>query len=502
MIPIVIAVAAAIGFLSGSAVWLLIRASKFATQPHDFWTSLRQFWIVAHDPHVFIWAVIPMMIGFTLFMVVAVNGFDLIEGSKRKERGARLVPMRVLQKLTKSRKRSVHQVTVGTIPIPIGTETSHCLFVGSTGTGKSNAQCEILQGAIKRSDRIIIVDPDGQSLARFWKPGDHILNPFDARAEKWSAFGEIQRASDFDRVASAMIPGSSGDDEIWRARARTMLSEIMQAMAESGEEVTPPKLLWYVSAASREELAPMLSGRSSAALLQPDAGKFLDSVRGVLAEYVRPHAMHPNGDFTLHHWIKGGTGNLFLTWRDDQLRTLRPLITCWLDLLVSSMLSGHASDRPTWLFIDELGSLEQMSGLEAALTKGRKHGLRVVACLQSTSQLTDIYGKSKSETLRSCFRSLLALGGSATDPDTAEALSIGLGEKEVEDLEISVSRDGQRRSTSESTHVHKRRLVLPSEIQNLAANTGFLKLAGDFPVAQIKVKPPELANINPAFEEK
>jgi type IV secretory pathway TraG/TraD family ATPase VirD4 len=136
------------------------------------------------------------------------------------------------------------------------------------------------------------------------------------------------------------------------------------------------------------------------------------------------------------------------------------------------------------------------------LTKGRKHGLRVVACLQSTSQLTDIYGKSTSETLRSCFRSLLALGGSATDPDTAEALSVGLGETEIEDREVSVSRDGQRRSTSESKQVRKRRLVLPSEIQNLVVNTGFLKLAGEFPVALIEVKPPELPNVHPAFEEK
>ena len=79
---------------------------------------------------------------------------------------------------------------------------------------------------------------------------------------------------------------------------------------------------------------------------------------------------------------------------------------------------------------------------------------------------------------------------------------MGLGETEIEDREVSVSRDGQRRSTSESKQVRKRRLVLPSEIQNLVANTGFLKLAGEFPVALIEVKPPELPNIHPTFEEQ
>ena len=213
MIPMVIAIAIAVGFLSGGTLWLVIRANKFVMQPHDLWTALEQFWVIAHDPHGFIWALIPMVIGFSAFMVTAINGLDLFEGPRHKERGARLVSMRVLQKLTKNRKRDEQQVTLGDVPIPIWTETSHFLFVGSTGNGKSNAQCEILLRAIGREDRVIIVDPDGQSLARFWKPGDRILNPFDARAEKWSAFGEIQRLSDFDRVAFAMIPGSSGDDE-------------------------------------------------------------------------------------------------------------------------------------------------------------------------------------------------------------------------------------------------------------------------------------------------
>lgn len=502
MTPFILFTAASMGLFNGVVVWLFIRMNKFAFQPQDIRTSLEQFWLIAHDPRHFIWALIPAVIGSSTFLVTTLAGLDLFEGVKRKKRGAQLVSASVLKKLTKERKKSVKQITVGDVPIPVWTETSHLLLVGSTGTGKSNGQNEILQAAISRGDRVIIVDPDGQSLSKYWKEDDRILNPFDTRGEKWSAFGEIQRESDFDRVAFAMIPCSQGDDETWRARARTMLSELMQAMSTSGEEVTPSRLMWWVSEASRADLAPMLHGRSSAALLQPDAGKFLDSVRGVLSEYIRPHQRHPSGSFTLHNWIKREKGNLFLTWRDDQLRTLRPLITCWLDLLVSSTLSNESQDRPMWIFIDELGSLEQLGGLEAALTKGRKHGIRVVACLQSTSQLIDIYGKSKSETLRSCFRNLLVLGGSATDPDTAEALSRGLGESETEEREVSIARTGPRRSTTESKQVRKSRLVLPSEIQSLPVNTGYLKLAGEFPVASITVKPPKTANRTAAFKDK
>ena len=504
MIPLVLITSIFAGFFSATLLWIVIRGSKFALQSHELWPSLQQFWWVAHDHRFFVWALIPFLVGTSAFLMTVTVGLDLTERTKRLERGARLVSASMLRKLTKARGKTVRQVSIGGVPIPIQWETSHLLLVGSTGTGKSNGQSEIMASALARGDRIIVVDPEGQSLSRHFMTGDCILNPMDARGEAWSAFGEIQRESDFDRVAFSMIPKSQGDDETWRARARTLLSELMQSMSTSGEEFTPQRLLWWVSEASREDLAPMLAGQSSAALLQPDAGRFLDSVRGVLSEYIRPHARHPHGPFTLHNWLTGQDGNLFMTWRDDQLRTLRPLITCWLDLIVTSILSGDSNGRPIWLFIDELGSLEQLGSLEAALTKGRKHGIRVVACLQSTSQLIDIYGKSKAETLRSCFRNLFVLGGSATDPDTAEALSRGLGDVEIEAHEVSVSRSssGQRRSTTESKQIRKRRLVLPAEIQDLAVNTGFLKLAADFPVASVSVTPPQAVTVAAAFEER
>src|SRR5690606_8953283 len=88
--------------------------------------------------------------------------------------------------------------------------------------------------------------------------------------------------------------------------------------------------------------------------------------------------------------------------------------------------------RRIWMVIDELASLENLASLEDAATKGRKAGLRLVAGLQSTAQLDKIYGFEKAQTLRSCFRSLVVLGGAKTDPKTCEDMSLSLGEHEVE----------------------------------------------------------------------
>ena len=41
-------------------------------------------------------------------------------------------------------------------------------MIGTTGTGKSTAIRELLEGALARGDRAVIADPDGGYLARFY----------------------------------------------------------------------------------------------------------------------------------------------------------------------------------------------------------------------------------------------------------------------------------------------------------------------------------------------
>src|SRR5919206_507183 len=108
----------------------------------------------------------------------------------------------------------------------------------------------------------------------------------------------------------------------------------------------------------------------------------------------------------------------------------------------------EARDRRLWMFLDELASLEKLPSLEDAATKGRKAGLRIVAGLQSTAQLEKIYGREEAQTLRSCFRSLVALGGAKTDPKTCDDMSQSLGEHEVEREGYSKSHGARSETTS------------------------------------------------------
>lgn len=501
MLPIIL-LALALGICSGATVWVYIRRMKFVVQPDALWPAVQQFWAVAHDVQGRIWTLIPIVIGVATFMIILSVMSDSIDHGRRRQRGSKLVQAKALARLTRRQHRNGDQVTLAGVPVPKEAETTHVLMVGSTGTGKSNAQSELLAGAMRRGDRVIVVDPNGEALGRYFRSGDRLLNPFDSRGEGWSIFNEISSQSDYDLISRSVIPASAGEDETWRAKARTFLADLIQELMVHGEDATAQRLLWWAAEAPREQLQVLLAGTSTAALLQPDAGRLLDSVRGILSGYLRAHGKHPTGDFSIKHWLAHDKGNLFLTWRDDQAPALRPLINCWVDLLISAVLSSAPNDRPLWLFVDELGSLEKLASLEAALTKGRKYGLRVVACLQSTAQLTTLYGRAAGDTLRSCFRTLLVLGGSATDPDTAEAMSRGLGDVETDEISVSVSKDGTRRTTSESRQIRTRRLVMPAEIQSLPINQGYLKFPGNLPVGSVTIRPPTAAVKSQPFKAR
>ena len=91
-------------------------------------------------------------------------------------------------------------------------ETKHFKMIGTTGTGKSTAIRELLEGALARGDRAVIADPDGGYLARFYDPsrGDVILNPFDPRAHTWNIYGELTASHDVEQLARSLIPDHEG----------------------------------------------------------------------------------------------------------------------------------------------------------------------------------------------------------------------------------------------------------------------------------------------------
>lgn len=422
-------------------------------------------------------------------------------GSRRHIRGSQIANSRRLKWKTSSKQEN--QITLAQVPIPCRMETLHFLIGGRTGTGKTVAIKEMLKGIISRGDRVIITDPNGDFLSHFFKKGDVVLNPFDSRGEGWSIFNELNSSYDHERYAKSVIPPSrSAHDAEWHAYAQLLFAETTKRLFKE-QKYSTQELMEWLTLKPAKELGAFLKGTAAAGLFDEGAAKALSSTRFIITTYIAAHQYLKPGNFSLKTWLKDeNAGNLFITWREDMAEALRPLISSWLDILCTSILSLPPSGkRKIWIIIDELASLERLNSLEAALTKGRKHGLRIITGLQSTAQLDHLYGREKAIVLRSCFSNLLILGGTSSDAQTAEDFSRGLGEQDLERVQVSTTQTRQGRQRTEVKQRVKERIVLPSEITNLPTLTGYLSLAGDYPVALVKLKPVSLEHKVSAFDE-
>ena len=403
-------------------------------------------------------------------------------------------------------KQRVEQVTIAGVPIPKKLEPVHFLIGGTPGAGKSVTIKEVVSAAKKRGDRMIICDPNAEYFSLFGNKDDIVMNPFDLRFPGWSIFNEIRSSYDAERYARSVIPdGRNANDQEWHGYAQFLFQETILKLKEEGHKSTDT-LINYLCSMPIEQLGLYLDNTVAIGLFDQGANKALSSTRFILTKYLSTHKHLHDGDFSLRDWLEKDTSNLFITWRQDMADALRPLISTWFDVLITSTLSmpfksGDYEPQPLWFVCDELASLERLSSLEDGLTKGRKHGARFLCGIQSTAQLDDIYGREKATTLRSCFRNAFYLNIPSTDPQTAEEFSKGIGEREYIRIERSTTRvQGGVNYSKAKRHV-KERAVLPSEIHELPDLTGYLCLAGNYPISRVTLQPRIYPTLNTPFVE-
>jgi hypothetical protein len=148
----------------------MLKSSLLSWSPHA--VSARNFELLG--------LVTLMLFGYVGGLAAARARSDLTH-----KRGTRIEDGTPLRSRRRRRRRGRGKdITLAGIPIPPTDEVKHFKMVGTTGTGKSTAIRELLEGALARDDRAVIADPDGGYLKRFYdrSRGDVILNPFDPRA--------------------------------------------------------------------------------------------------------------------------------------------------------------------------------------------------------------------------------------------------------------------------------------------------------------------------------
>lgn len=481
-------IAGAIAIAPPVLSWLITGYSLYYVDGENPLVTL--YWIARSTPkdmYLILSIVLPLIIGIVAARLFYKKTKRAFKGARYKKhlRGTEIVEPKKLAKITKSDKEQ--QITIAGIPFPVAAENLQILLAGGTGAGKTTIFNEIMLGIAKRKERVFILDPAGSTLSKFYKENDVILNPYDDRTQGWSFFNEVRQDYDFDRLSMSIIPkGKTEEAEEWASYGRLLFKEVARKLWSQGSADIKEVYHWC-SIAPDPDLRVFLEGTQALSLFagSNEGSKALTSARFVLSDKLPEHVKMPSGTFSLRKWLEDPKGgNLYITWREDQKEALRPLISAWIDVLYSSTLSlPEDINRRIWSLVDELGSLEKLATLEDALTKGRKFGLRIVAGIQSTSQLADTYGREGSQTLRSCFSSMCAMRVARTDPETAEDFSRSIGVHEVErDRDTSSRKQGQR--SSSSLEAKEERVVSPAELINLPNLTGYLAIVGGYPVTK------------------
>ena len=386
-------------------------------------------------------------------------------------------------------------VTLAGIPVPTQDETKHFKLIGTTGTGKSTAIQEILDGALARGDRAVIADSDAGYMSRFYRPerGDVVLNPFDERSVKWDLFSEIKSAYDVEQLARSLIPDYGEHDRSWQGYARTFFGEVTRQAREAGINDLE-ELYRLLVVADSSELRGLVRGTPAQPFLDEHNSRMFDSIRSVTSsavgalEYI---ARQRAPQFSVRRWVREtNPGVLFIPYKAGQIAALRSTISAWMRLAIFEAMDRNEQTHEgpgkenarLWFIVDELDALGKIDGLKDALARLRKFDGRCVLGFQSIAQVSSTYGQGDAHTIvENCGNTLILRCSASEGGGTSRFASQLIGDREV--VRITVSRN--RRVTevfgsiTRTEHLGVEPAVLASEVERLPDLRGYLKYASD-----------------------
>ena len=401
--------------------------------------------------------------------------------------GIKVVSSKTLRKIVKKSGPGA-SIILGKIKLPKNAETKHLFICGTTGAGKTNCIHELLPQVRSLNQKAVIIDLTGDLVATYYKEGrDVILNPFDSRSRGWSPWAECKQNYHYDDLATFLIPPST-QEAFWHSSARTLLSESLK-------KITPQEglktLLNYLLNVPLKEIEDLLNQTSAAPLLARDNDKTAASIRATLGNAIKSleHVDGSHDVFSIRRWVQDPDNNdgwLFLSCTPEQRETLKPLISGWASVAISSLMSLTASPtRRMWVVIDELHALSCLPLLPQALAEARKYGGCFVLGTQDFNQLDAIYGANNTRSMMGLLNTKILFR--SPDDYTAKRLSAILGEQESSEIieGLSYGAHHMRDGVSLSDQRRTRPAVSPSEIMTLDDLAAYIKLPGNFPIAKI-----------------
>lgn len=470
-----------------------VSASGFASDPfiaETFWKAIK-----VSGAGAFIGLAVGMLAVWLIQRTMSAQGKDTL--ADRVLGGTHLASEEDVAALT-IQYCGTDALRIGPVPIPRRIETRHFAFLGTTGSGKTTALRQMLDGIERRGEAALVYDTSGEFIAHYYNParGDIILNPFDARCTFWSPFDEISHPADADRIARQLVAETgSQDDDVWLETSRILVANMMRSLWAE-KNCSLEALLEALQVKSKEQLKEWLGHTSSARTFADDADRATGSVLFMLAKaanLIQFLKVEDEGAdrFAFRDFIarldecEGARPWIFVPRKEDYFEAAKPLMACWLECAASAVLGLSPSpDRRIWFVLDELADLPKVENLARLLPEGRKFGAAIVLTFQALGQMRHRYGANIAEAMLACCNTKLFL--QTVDQETRKWASETIGQCEVE-LRVAtdtLSIGSEVPRTTIATQRQFRPAVLESELR-LSPHQGYLLLPDGLPVARI-----------------
>jgi type IV secretory pathway TraG/TraD family ATPase VirD4 len=391
------------------------------------------------------------------------------------------------------------QFTLAGAKLPPHSETQHKFVCGMPGVGKSIALEEHLGQVDKNGQPAIIFDPSGEFTEKFYRDGrDIIMSPFDVRSADWNLFKELRLAFDITNIAEALIEAPVNGEKFWASNARILFSDLVKALDRAGLR-TNADLYHYANEMPLGDLFEFLKGTHGGTLMDPASEKTAIGIRAQLGSTMAawPFLKDSGVPFSLREFIRQCDNpaapeygrRVFLTTRGDAHSLMKPLISLWMEIVCSGILSlPPRADRRIHIVIDELPSLQKLPSLETLMAQGRKFGASITLAIQLFSQLVHEYGRDKAEAIVGnsgttvCFR--------AGEPTTAKFMSAALGNREVKEKKENrtMSTEEERDSISFASEKRSEEAFTSGEILHLKTGEAILKTP-NMPLVKLNFRP-------------
>ena len=413
----------------------------------------------------------------------------------------------------------------------------HAIVVGATGSGKGVGV--IMPTLLTWKESVMIVDPKGESYGytagyrsafsevfyfdptitveeakeRHIKPCH--INPLDFIPRTPEAVAEIGN------MCLAIHPNQS-KEPFWDKMPRMMLEMLIGHVLIKGKKKSLPEAASIIMTiekyetifenilnAYEDEPVPKSDPLSAVAeMVQSHAAHFfnmatgqndeqllthISTVKGDLGIYTNPASAEilSYSDFSLDDIMDGEKPiSIYMCIPVKQIERIMPMFKLIYSLILKSFLGRDQKHRHKLLMLlDEFSQFKKFETIAEQIPFVRSYGIKIMAFIQSISQLNEYYGTDGAKALMDNFQLKVYLR--ATSPETTEYFERQLGKETLLMKKTSFSHNRKSQgveSYSESTSEQGRSLLTAEEILNLPLYEMIIFRPGMYPYLGKKIQ--------------